>query len=304
LIADGQTVGKKMLGIQIVTIDNKIPSLWKSFVIREFLPVLLYYTLREVVTAYFIRQNLSLLLLCDTLFVFRPDRRCLHDFLAGTKVIDKVQFLAGARFQARKEATVSQIWEEQIPVPDSQSVYIEKEPLSTLLQYKMASRADRFLSYLIDKITHLIAFGLIGYAIEHSRLNFLLQMSVGGFSSLFTCINFTLAFLFLNAFFLVKNQQTLGKLFFGMKIVGMDQSKVSFFKIFFFREFLFWGLWPFIAKNSEPDLLSACYQLSLLINALFIYREDRRCLHDWASQTRVVYVHKDCAKNIKRGEYL
>jgi uncharacterized RDD family membrane protein YckC len=295
LVADGQTVGKKLLSIQIITMDDKIPSLWKSFIARDFFLVLLYYAFRRIITVYFIRQYLSLFFLCDVIFIFHPDRRCIHDFLAGTKVIDKVQFLAGARFRAQKETEAYKAFEEQSFASDFQLARLarfEKEILhSTSLRYKRATRTDRFLGYVIDKIAILIGFALINYALKRNYPTSLLQMLQKRFvidSVFFLFLEFILAFILINAYFLVKNQQTLGKVCLGIKIVGMDQTRVSLLKILFLREILFWGPWSFLSVF--PEIFVVCYLFSLLINALFIYRQDRRCLHDWACQTRVVCV--------------
>jgi uncharacterized RDD family membrane protein YckC len=289
LLRDGQTVGKKIFGIQIVTTHNKIPPLWKSFIIREFFPDLLYYISRVITIAYFIREGLLGLYLFDTLFIFRPDQRCIHDFLAGTKVIDKVQFLAGARFRAREEEITRQALEKQSSASDFQTTSLEKEiPHSTLLRYKMATRMDRFLGYLIDKFAIFIGFALIHYALNQLGLELLFQRVSDVGSSFLLCFEFILVFILLNAYCLIQNQQTLGKVCVGMKIVGMDQTKVSFFKILFFREIFFWG--PCLFLLHLPAVIYLLFFLSLVANALFIYREDRRCLHDWACQTRVVYV--------------
>ncbi len=70
----GQTLGKKLLGIRIVTKDTQENG---GFVVnvlkRGFLNGLL-----SLIPGYF---------LVDCLFVFRGDRRCLHDMIAGTVVI-------------------------------------------------------------------------------------------------------------------------------------------------------------------------------------------------------------------------
>ncbi len=74
----GQTVGKKLLKIKIVSTDNKKVSLIKLFGLR-YLPI----TLSSVVPIIG-----SFLPTIDALFIFRKDRRCVHDFIAGTKVVN------------------------------------------------------------------------------------------------------------------------------------------------------------------------------------------------------------------------
>jgi uncharacterized RDD family membrane protein YckC len=74
----GQTIGKRVAGTRIVGVaDNAILPLWKILVLR-WLPV-------GVVSQ--VPYVGALLAIGNVLFVFRSDRRCVHDFIAGTKVV-------------------------------------------------------------------------------------------------------------------------------------------------------------------------------------------------------------------------
>lgn len=74
----GQTIGKRLLGIRIVSAsDGQLVSLGKIFGLR-YVPIQIAGVIPVV------GQILPLL---DVLFIFREDRRCLHDFIAGTKVV-------------------------------------------------------------------------------------------------------------------------------------------------------------------------------------------------------------------------
>ncbi|MEQ9568139.1 MAG: RDD family protein, partial [Pseudomonadales bacterium] len=73
----GQTLGKKAMGIAISTMDYKVPAFNKIIALR-YLPF----------RAAGVIPGLNVLPIIDVLFIFRKDRRCLHDFLAGTQVID------------------------------------------------------------------------------------------------------------------------------------------------------------------------------------------------------------------------
>ena len=73
----GQTVGKKFLEIKIVDLNNNLPELYRSYGLRYFVPAL--FPLLPLLG--------GLLSLADILFIFRKDRRCIHDHIAGTKVI-------------------------------------------------------------------------------------------------------------------------------------------------------------------------------------------------------------------------
>ena len=78
LAQHGQTIGKRVLGMRIVSArDGQILPLWKVALLRYFAFVLIAQ----------IPWIGALLSLVNPLPIFREDRRCLHDHLAGSKVI-------------------------------------------------------------------------------------------------------------------------------------------------------------------------------------------------------------------------
>ena len=77
LKTNGQTLGKRLVGIRIVTLDGEIPPLARTLGLR-YGPVWL---------VSFIPGVGSLAGLIDVLFIFRADHRCVHDHIAGTRVL-------------------------------------------------------------------------------------------------------------------------------------------------------------------------------------------------------------------------
>ena len=77
LNTNGKTIGKKLLKIKIVSTSGEKVSLLKLIGLR-YAPI--YLSILVPIIG-------SLLPMIDVLFIFRKDRRCLHDFIAGTKVI-------------------------------------------------------------------------------------------------------------------------------------------------------------------------------------------------------------------------
>ena len=77
----GQTLGKKLLGIAIVMdVDNSKPSIVRLLLVRGLFFPLLYL----IVVPWML---LLLLPIVDQAFIFRKDRRCLHDLVAGTRIV-------------------------------------------------------------------------------------------------------------------------------------------------------------------------------------------------------------------------
>jgi uncharacterized RDD family membrane protein YckC len=73
----GQSLGKKWTGIRIVKIDGSRVTFGTGVVLRNWVP--------KVMGAV---PYLGMLFhLVDCLFIFREDSRCLHDHIAGTRVV-------------------------------------------------------------------------------------------------------------------------------------------------------------------------------------------------------------------------
>lgn len=74
----GQTIGKRLLGIRIVNYkDGSVGGFYTNVFLRVGVVTLLAC----------IPKTYGLLSIIDSLFIFREDHRCLHDHIAGTKVM-------------------------------------------------------------------------------------------------------------------------------------------------------------------------------------------------------------------------
>ena len=81
LTRDGQSIGKKLLRIRIVRRDGQPAGFGRVVLAREvvnFLISFMFGCVPLVGLAY---------VLIDALFIFGRERRCLHDLIAGTKVV-------------------------------------------------------------------------------------------------------------------------------------------------------------------------------------------------------------------------
>ncbi len=77
LISNGQTIGKKVIGIKIVDLDGELP-LAKSHIVKRYA----FFYLPSYIPV--IGQFISTI---NILFVFSKSKRCLHDRIAGTRVV-------------------------------------------------------------------------------------------------------------------------------------------------------------------------------------------------------------------------
>ena len=79
LAKSGQTLGKRLFGIAVVRADTlELASFWKLICVRA-----LFFPLLFVV----VYPPLIFLPLLDLIPIFGKSRRCLHDWVAGTRVV-------------------------------------------------------------------------------------------------------------------------------------------------------------------------------------------------------------------------
>jgi uncharacterized RDD family membrane protein YckC len=75
-----QTLGKRALGLRILRRDGRCASGGRAIVLRTFVPHLIGLLTSLVALG-------PVLGLIDCLCIFRSDRRCIHDMIAGTIVV-------------------------------------------------------------------------------------------------------------------------------------------------------------------------------------------------------------------------
>jgi uncharacterized RDD family membrane protein YckC len=79
LTTRGQSLGKRIVGVRIVNfLDDSNPGFVKACLLRAVLPAVL--SCVPIVGSVFS--------IIDVCFIFQQDRRCLHDLIAGTKVVN------------------------------------------------------------------------------------------------------------------------------------------------------------------------------------------------------------------------
>lgn len=140
-------------------------------------------------------------------------------------------------------------------------------PLQRRLE--QASLGARFGANLIDNLSMVacaIPFGLLSESKNFEQAdNTWLIAGAGLF----------LVLLVVNCIFIVTNGQTLGKKLVGIRTATMDGGKAGFARIFFLRFFV-------------AQCLLGMIPLWGLIDILFIFGSEQRCLHDKIAGTQVI----------------
>lgn len=149
------------------------------------------------------------------------------------------------------------------------------ELLDTQRPIFKASRTRRLIASLIDSFSMSVIvlpamyFGGLFEAASQSVFNWGATAQSG--------VLWALVFLLFNGLLLVQRGQTVGKLLLSIKIVMADQSPLSVPTLL-----IRYGV--YFAGNFIPVI----GPLFGLVNVLFIFGEERRCLHDLAANTIVV----------------
>ncbi|MEQ1828417.1 MAG: RDD family protein, partial [Pirellula sp.] len=76
LASSGQTIGKKLLMIRIVSETGRLPGFIQAVVLRNWVRVLFSF--------------IPFFGLVDLLFIFSASRKCLHDYVASTRVVTMI----------------------------------------------------------------------------------------------------------------------------------------------------------------------------------------------------------------------
>lgn len=135
----------------------------------------------------------------------------------------------------------------------------------------LAKKRSRLYAVIVDSVIGVMTFvpGLFFYKYTDE------SFGIG-----FICLSY-LALLIAQTYYLVMFGQSLGKKVIGIKIVRIDDERVpGFAKVILLRSFI-------------PNLIGAIPYVGwvfVLVDYLFIFRDDRRCLHDLFAQTKVVNV--------------
>ncbi|PQJ64609.1 hypothetical protein BTO10_07495 [Vibrio chagasii] len=247
----GQTIGKNLMDIAIVDMEGKQIGLL-NIVGKRILPVM--------VVGYVPFIGLVLPML-GYLGIFRKDKRCLHDLIAGTQVVD-----ASSKSVDSDKSEIAESTIEVIP----------------------ASRWTRFLAFFIDGvITTVIILPILMYTDDTQIIFDTGEVDLRGLAAVYVYLGGM--FLLVHGYLLHKKGQTIGKHLMDIAIVDMEGKPLGLYKI--------------LGKRVVPMLAFKIVPISgnfiAMMESLFIFRKNRRCLHDLIAGTQVVSVS---ASNLETNE--
>ena len=176
---------------------------------------------------------------------------------------------------------------------------------NTNQKYELASRKRRFFAFIVDLLVFftILFFVLRWYPIQPEEI----AKNVPYIEILFnksavyrTTITMIIHFL-VNYFFLL-NGQTIGKWLLTIQVADVQGKVASIWRMYFLRDVIFWYLifisqlliayilqsYRVFSDNTIRLLVELPFCLFYFINILFIYRKDRRCIHDFFAGTIVI----------------
>ncbi|MEP7156322.1 MAG: RDD family protein [Betaproteobacteria bacterium] len=143
---------------------------------------------------------------------------------------------------------------------------------------ELAGRGVRFLAALIDGL--LLGFLNFGVAMLFGYNMFSPSAPPTFATTLLLMLSGVALYMLLNGYLLQKNGQTIGKKLLSIKIVRNDGSQATLGRIVLFRLLPVWVV-------SAIPILGAVLSL---VDALFIFRENHKCIHDNIADTMVIKV--------------
>ncbi|MDP2715227.1 RDD family protein [Rheinheimera sp.] len=140
----------------------------------------------------------------------------------------------------------------------------------------LATRTHRFWGAIIDMVLQIICTIPFFWFVGWERLQQLTPWLM-----LAGLVYGVAVYLLLHGYLLHKYGQTIGKAEFGMRIETLDGKQATLSHV------MLWRYLPTILFSYVPAIGQF---LAGLVNPLFIFGKEKRCLHDYIAKTRVSYI--------------
>ena len=148
---------------------------------------------------------------------------------------------------------------------------------------ELAERGTRFLSHMVDAVLSLVMLvpaliaGMQGGVFHGGGPTVLLRAFTAGATGIASGLAW-LGLILFQAYLVTTTGQSIAKRWFRIKIVKLDGSPVSFVSGVLLRS------WLILVLQQIPGI----NMFAGLLDPLFIFRQDRRCIHDLIAGTKVI----------------
>lgn len=190
----------------------------------------------------------------------------LNDLYSSAESIDREQFPDRARMI---DKLILQKEAEEASTKESETTDVDPS---------LASRGHRFAAAVVDAIIAIIATIPVMFYIGFDKLE---DPEFSVIAALFL-YGVVITFI-IHGYLLYYYAQTIGKHYMGIRIETLDGEKAPLNRIFFLR------MLPMQLIGLIPSVGNV---IAGLVNPLFIFGREKRCLHDYIASTKVCYVDK------------
>ena len=277
---DGQSIGKKIMGIKVIDADGKTAGFVRFFLLREIVFSIVFVVnvivfsiplniVLDLNGQYQTIPALIMTIICGMMLYFAKDRRTLQDKLANTYVI---------KLPKKLPEKPEVMMREEVMMKDSE------------IEVELASPRQRINAVIINGLIY-FAVVMITVAISFSL----------GFDKKQLIVLPILGILIVHIVQLIlmsRDGQTIGKKIMGVKVIDADGETAGFVRFFLLREAVYniiltvLGVPLGVALNSEqvaqiPSIIALLICLVMLFVAI-----DRRTLQDKLANTYVIQLPK------------
>ena len=152
----------------------------------------------------------------------------------------------------------------------------------TSKNYPLATRLDRLLAALIDE---LLVMGIYYVLTRNTQYSFVIDetRTYSYMDMIIVNLILTGIYVFLNLYLWNKYGQSIGKRLVGLAIVNQNDDRIlSLGRLLLYRYLPFWLL----------IFVPLLGRIIIMLDIAFIFRPDKRCIHDHLAQTRVINVRR------------
>lgn len=157
----------------------------------------------------------------------------------------------------------------------------------TIKLFKNVKIIDRLIAKIVDIMTTLIVYVSLLCIIHHLNFDHFFYTRYNYINNIMPFFIYIFSYLVINLYFLIENQQTFGKFIRGIRIVNVNGNDMALWRIIFIRELFFIALYAFAVTRT----MRCVAFLIIIADSLFIFKEDRRCLHDLICDSQVIYIN-------------
>lgn len=285
---DGQSIGKKIMGIKVIDANGETAGFVRFFLLREIVFFIVFVVnvivfsiplniVLDLNGQYQTIPALIMTIICGMMLYFAKDRRTLQDRLANTYVIKLPENLPEK-------------------LPEKQEVMMKEEVMmkDTEIEVELASAGQRIGAYIINNVIWLVL--MIVMVFVWSALAYKPTEDDIVILSIWIIV-ISIIYGAIQAIFMSRDGQSIGKKIMNIKVIDKDGETAGFVRNVLLRETVFNIICmvlsiPFTIMVSEKAAQIPAFIALLICFVMLFVAADRRTLQDKLANTYVIQLPK------------